>query len=223
MHPLRVILDLDHTLLNTTALKAELGLEMAELGVDAETFWNTYAKTVKSVPGQYDYDPARHAGLLASAKGVDAAEAEQRLTAVFDRAEAFLYPDVKPFLEHLRARGYKRTIFTFGNRAIQQRKIDHLHLGELLDSVIVTEQEKRTVALAFEEAERSWIFVNDNANELISLKTLFPAAHFLHLHRPNSRYPKETGDPGTPTAEGLADMQALVDRIAEVSAPASKE
>lgn len=211
-----VILDLDYTLLDGMALKQGMCTALAPLGVSQEQCATTYAATVAAVPNAYDYDPARHAALLAGATGVAESDLQRALQDVFADLRPYLYPDSLPFLEFLKGTGATLVLLTLGNALHQQEKVRHAGIEDYFAEFVYAEAEKHTLPLMFAGDEQEWLFINDNPAELLALAERFPRASMLRVKRANAKTfadDLEARAAALVTFPSLAAMQPTVEKL----------
>lgn len=210
---MHIILDLDHTLLDSVALKRKLEESIAPLGVTPEQFRDTYRATTAAIEEQYDYDIARHAQLLHEACGVDAEEVARRLHATLEGLPALVYPDSIPFLDFLRERGTPISLLTYGNATFQQEKVWLLGIASYFKNMIFTEKGKETAELHLSEPDKEWMFINDNPNEMRTLQERFPESTMLRIKRADGKqFPTEEDTLDVPTFATLDDAKQYLEK-----------
>ncbi|MEN9413115.1 MAG: hypothetical protein RLZZ342_202 [Candidatus Parcubacteria bacterium] len=191
-----VILDLDYTLLDSAAFKQRLVDNLRELGVSNEQFFETYNAVRDSVPGQHGYSFGRQADLLHETYGFDTGDVFTQLSRACEALPEFLYPDSIPFLELLKEKHIHTALLTWANRGHQEEKMRYLGISPYFAEIILTEQSKDSVELAFPAPESEWVFINDNPNELRALAARYPEAQMIRIKRPQ-------GKPFTPAEDAL--------------------
>lgn len=167
-----LLLDLDHTLLDTTALTAAL------------------AQTVDIQPAawQQAYEQFVHDnGLFRPQDFLVGVTLEQRraFAATVQKSRQFLYPDSMAFLRRAHAAGYRLVLITFGDETWQQEKIAGLHLPEYV-VVITTSQAKLNQLAPY--VEHDTLVVDDKATELDAFHQHWPQLKLYWLRRPNGKY-----------------------------------
>lgn len=138
-----IYIDLDHTLLNTERYKQWLGRSWTGLGVDAQKFDRAY----RDLRGQGPFQVEALAKLLFADKRTRFRAV--KLLSKRGRAVArFLYSDALPFLKKMRRRGAWVILYTYGDRAFQQFKINSMpRLRALLDQIIIVEDPRKDLCL----------------------------------------------------------------------------
>lgn len=202
------ILDLDYTLLDTTAFKRALTASLEPLGISSDEFYETYGTVAHAIPGQHGYSFEAQARLLREKYGHDELEVFKRLSSVYDILPSFLYPDSIPFLELLKEKGIPAVLFTWANPEHQAAKVKHLHIEPYLAKVIITSEDKGAAALDLDAPESAWVFINDNPRELRSLAARYPGATMIRIVRPDGKqFPPEEGAPDVPTFATLDEVR----------------
>lgn len=203
------ILDLDYTLLDTTAFKRALTASLEPLGVTQDQFYDTYGTVSHAIPGQHGYSFEAQAKLLYEKYGFDEREVVTRLTSVYDILPTFLYPDVLPFLTFLAEKGISAALFTWANPTHQEAKVKNLGIEPYLSKVVITSEDKGTAELDLPGAVQDWVFVNDNPNEIRALAARFPEARTIRIKRPDGKtFPPEEDVLDVPTFASLDEVRA---------------
>src|SRR3990172_5492041 len=107
---MKVVFDLDYTLLDTAKFKEALAAAGTAQGVSRERYEETYRTVVKREGKVYDYDPEAHLAALGEDLGSEAAvtEARRGIARVLAGADKYLYPGAVELLRELRRRGAER-------------------------------------------------------------------------------------------------------------------
>lgn len=168
-----VIIDLDHTLLDTTSFKQQLA---RSLHLSTQQWDAVYERFVK------DYGKFEPKAFL---EGVEP-EQRKHFYHTLKQLPRFLYRDSLPFLEQVLATGWQVVILTYGNTAWQQLKLDHLPIPAGVRS-ITTEQSKHLVLAELIDTAHT-IVIDDNAEELDHIKKSFPQVQTYWMCRPNGKY-----------------------------------
>ena len=202
-----VILDLDHTLLDTSHLKQAMEDHAAKAGVPRDVFQKTYTETVTGEQGTYNYELARHAAFMHRDSGVDESIILAELHAALDTLPTLLFEDSIPFLKKLRERGDKIALLTFGNPKFQEEKVLRLNISEYFDTFIFSEHEKSSAAFNFEDGPESWVFINDNPNEIRALREKFPTSRMIRIKRQGGKpFPEDQDALDVETVASLSDI-----------------
>jgi FMN phosphatase YigB (HAD superfamily) len=168
----QLILDLDHTLLNTTAFK----LALAEsLDLSAYEWEQAYAGFMR------DNQLFRVDDFL---QGVTPTQREAFFQVV-DNLRKYLYLDTLPFLQSAHAAGHQLTIVTFGDEAWQTRKLQGLHLPDYVHTLATADT--KVTALA-ELVNDDTLVVDDRATELEAIVAAYPQVVAYWITRPEGKY-----------------------------------
>lgn len=176
----QLILDLDHTLLDTSALKAALA---NSLGLSVSDWDSVYTKAVEDYGGIFNPED-----FLA---GV-ATDQRDAFYATLKKTQQFLYPDSMPFLKQAITDGWAVRILTFGNTVWQEQKMRNI---EWPAGVECTATDGLKPTLLQEYARDRLVVIDDNAKEIDAIKEAYPATMVYWMRRPNGKYrelqPKE--------------------------------
>lgn len=167
-----LIIDLDHTLLDTTTFKQTLA---KSLNLTTEQWDTVYERFVK------DYGRFEPKAFL---EGVEPLQ-KKNFFHTLKQLSHFLYPDSLTFLEHMLANGWQVIILTYGNPAWQQLKLEHLPIPTEVRCV-TTDQSKHLMMTDL--IEPTTIVIDDNGVELDAIKTAFPQIKAYWLQRSNGKY-----------------------------------
>lgn len=168
----RLILDLDHTLLNTTAFKLALA---NSLDLSVAEWDQAYTGFMQ------DNQLFRVDDFL---QGVTAAQRESFFQVV-DHLRKYLYPDTLPFLQSAHTAGYQQTIVTFGEQDWQTRKLQGLHLPDYVQTVATAGSK---VAALAELVNEDTLVVDDRATELEAIVAAYPQVVAYWITRPEGKY-----------------------------------
>ena len=138
-----ISIDLDHTLLDTEALKVAFARALVPLGVTREQFWKAYRQLRKGAP----FTIASFATLVATNPRIRS-RAVALLTQVTKHATRYLYPDALPFLRAMRRAGARIVFFSYGYPPYIRMKLTSIsNYKKLFDRIVITEKEKKNVRL----------------------------------------------------------------------------
>lgn len=176
----QLIVDLDHTLLDTTALKAALA---KSLGLSVHDWDAAYTKAVEDYGGIFNPED-----FLA---GV-ATDQREAFYATLKKAQQFLYPDSIAFLKQALTDGWAVQILTFGNPSWQQQKMQNIQWPTGVECVATDGLKPK---LLQEFANETLVVIDDNAKEIDAIKQAYPTTVAYWMRRPNGKYrelqPKE--------------------------------
>lgn len=205
---MKIVFDLDYTLLDTAKFKEALAAAVTAQGVSRGRYEETYQAVVKREGKVYDYDPEAHlAALKADLPDAAAAdEARRGIAAVLADTEKYLYPGAVELLQELRANGAGLALMTLGNEKWQRAKVEHSGLAAMFDEVLATEKKK---AAAIRELGRDGgkiIVVNDNGEEMKEMMAVAPEYRYF-LKRGPKAVPE---DLKLPEGRDIGELAALL-------------
>ncbi len=182
----KVILDLDHTLLDTRDFKAALAASLAPHGVAEEKFWGTYCQARDRKEGRSDYRFETHAELLAAGGEVDHAAVLAALRAVLARTEDFLFPDAKGFLSRLISLGVDTELVTRGDPEFQTAKIKASGIDKLVSDFTASDEKKSKIVREKIVGAKGFVyFVNDHLDETLEVAKEVPGLIPILKRRPD--------------------------------------
>ena len=169
-----VIVDLDHTLLDTTRLKEALA---KSLGLPVEAWAAAYEAFVQD-NGTFKPDQFL--------EGVGAAE-RTAFDEVVKNTRKYLYKDSPQFLRNCQEAGWNMVLLTYGQVTWQQRKVDNLQLPDAI-TVVCTDQPKVVVIGQYLAEDGTTVFVNDRADEIDAIKQRYPEVQAYWVQRVNGKH-----------------------------------
>ena len=166
------IIDLDHTLLDTTRFKGALAKSLDLTDTEWDAAYSAYMK---------DY------GLFDPKQFLSGSSADQRkaFNEVLANTRKYLYKDSPQFLQQCQADGWEIIILTFGELQWQQQKIDNLHLPDHIRTVC-TDQPKVDIIGEYINPDEETAFVNDRANEMDAIVQRYPDVTMYWVNRDNT-------------------------------------
>lgn len=185
------ILDVDNTLLDNDAIKADYDRRLRGLlgGDLIQRFWAVY-ETVRDETGTVDY-PLTLERFRADCPDAEMLEQAQTLIMDYPFAER-LYPDTLATLDHLRGIG-EPAIVSDGDQVYQARKIEESGLrGAVEDRVLIyVHKEDHLSAIMTRWPAALYVMVDDKARILSATKALAPD-RFVTVHVRQGHYGLET-------------------------------
>ena len=202
---MKVVFDLDYTLLDTAKFKEALAEAVTSCGVSRERYEETYKAVVKREGKVYDYDPEVHLKLLRRDFPDDQAlgQARERIDGVVAATDKFLFPGSLELLRELKTEKNKTVLLSLGNEKWQKRKIDTSGLGGHFDRVIATDKHKAGIIRSLLEQGEKTVVVNDNGEEIQEMMREAPEAVYI-LKRGPKPVPAELK---VPEADSVADIE----------------
>ena len=167
-----LIIDLDHTLLDTTRFKADLAKSVDLTQADWDMAYNKFVA---------DYGMFNATDFL---KGVTA-EQKKQFEMVVQKTSSFLYPDSLSFLKRAVQAGYQIIVLTFGNQTWQQQKLDHITWPPGV-TVLTTDSKKITQLAQYRGGDT--LVVDDRGQELDAIAQSWSNVKLYWMRRPNGKY-----------------------------------
>jgi phosphoglycolate phosphatase-like HAD superfamily hydrolase len=171
-----LLLDLDDTLIDTTALRRDIFTLFEELGYDQEHIQAMYEKARAS---SEHYHPEIHARLLNSEEDEEAAAAFivgwQRFLRRFER---YVFPNTIPYLTSLDKQKYSPRICSWGNASFQALKVEQCGLQDFIEATYFPDKTKAAYLLENNilKPEDAFIFVDDSQEFRDDIQSNFPNA-----------------------------------------------
>jgi FMN phosphatase YigB (HAD superfamily) len=206
---MKIVFDLDYTLMDTAKFKEALAEAVTACGVSRERYEETYRSIVKREGKVYDYDPDVHIeSLRQDFPDADAAaEARRGIDKVVADSDKFLFPGSAELLKELRREGRELVLLTLGNERWQRRKVEHSGLRDYFDEVIATGKHKTAEIGKLAEAEGKTIVINDNGEEIREMMRRAPRLTYIMKKGPKP-IPKELIE--MPSAEDIRELEELL-------------
>lgn len=165
---MKIILDLDYTLLDSKKLKEE-GLS-SFFGVTAQKFVDFYEKNFKK--RDIHYNPREH--IRISEPDCREEEKMKELAEFMKRKiKKYLFPAAEDMLKQLKRSGNELILMTRGNADWHKLKIDSLpEIKKYFDKIIYIDKDKSDHELlrSLKESGEKILVINDNAAESLKIK-----------------------------------------------------
>lgn len=168
----RIIIDLDYTLLNTTAWQQALA---KSLGLSPHQWQQAYDQF------RQDYGLFNPTDFL---RGVPAHQRDA-FQQVVQRVGHWLYSDSLPFLEQAVAAGWDVVVLTFGNEAWQRQKLRHITWPKGV-ATHATADPKTDILAGY--LAKEMMIIDDRADELETMYQIQPQASYYWMVRPQAKY-----------------------------------
>ena len=179
-----VVVDFDRTIFDTEGLETDLYQICHRHGISPGILRKKQTKVESELPVFNFFDMVLNSELLKKRKlKILIAELESFLQ---ENSSNYIFADVFPFLEKLKAKGLKIAVFTFGDVTFQMAKYLASGLAKYTDMVSVTDSEKCENRQMFENP--GTIFIDDRSDHIDSVKKRFPHVQSIHVMRPGSKY-----------------------------------
>ena len=172
---MKVILDYDHTLLDSEELKKALAFM---LGVGWKHYQETYDRSI--VGGNYDWQT--HLKLLGKNDEFNQARVKKFLEKDID---SFLHAGVKELLESFNSRGYEMIMFTKGDPEWQRAKLKNSFISKFCQIHYEDKDKAKAMEMFKDIAKREKIIIiNDNSREARAMKAMLPEAELYIVEGP---------------------------------------
>ena len=201
---MKIVFDLDYTLLDTIAFKKAL---VDATGVDEKEWQSSYDEAVKANKGLFE--PSAFFSELKQRKLLtDESEeaSRRRFDDVLKTTEQYLYPQAKELLEALGKHEVEVDLMTFGQADWQRAKVEHSGLTRLFNKVLYVESDKKGFVKGLGEGQDKVLVVNDNGKEM---DEMVEAA-------PEHTYVLKTGGPKAPPKDWKHLKAESIEDLAEV-------
>lgn len=205
---MKIVFDLDYTLLDTAKFKEALAEAVTAQGVSRDRYEETYKAVVRREGKVYDYDPDAHLEALKDDFDGERAmnEARRGIAAVLAGTEKYLYPGAVELLRELRRQGAELVLMTLGNEKWQRAKVENSGLGGMFDEVLATEKKKVDTVREIGRAGDKIIIVNDNGEEMKEMMAAAPEYRYI-LKRGPKHVP---ADLKLPESRDMNELAALL-------------
>lgn len=159
---MKIIFDLDYTLLDTAEFKSK----MAE--ILGENFKADYEKYFKSKGINFNIDD--YLLILKKNRGIDDENLKKmrsEIDELFYDIDDYLKFGVENALEHFKKRGDELILLTFGYKQWQKKKVDNLSIKKYFDEIIFEDKDKSKSEYLklLGEKDEEVLVINDNLSE----------------------------------------------------------
>lgn len=184
----RLIIDFDHTLFDSNALKRELVKIFTVAGVPEKEFWASYREARNARSGDAGYSPERHIAVVASKfPSVSRSALYAGVEKLAGHSKKFLFPDALDFLQRMVALAIPTVLYSRGDPSWQLSKITACGLDRIIPDVHVSPQPKAVGGLRtlIRESDRTVYFINDLIDETVDVCVNFPQVVPILIRRPD--------------------------------------
>jgi phosphoglycolate phosphatase-like HAD superfamily hydrolase len=184
VNPAAYFLDFDHTLFHTDQFfHVDVRNSFLRFGIDPAKWEESYAAVWPT-----GYSLEKHAVEAARRSGGELpVEAMKRvLRDSFSNLDAYVFPDVVPFLQRAKKSGAPLYLVSFGDPEWQRYKVSASHLSSYFDGLFLTSAEGGKARLILDQAKRirhALGVVDNNPAELDSIKDLAPQTRTFWMNR----------------------------------------
>lgn len=160
---MKIIFDLDYTLLDTKRFQDELAGIFSK-----EDYKSDYKRYFKDKGINFDFE--KYLDILKSEGRIDSErEKELRLKIgeLTRNMDNYLYPNVENVLKHFKESGAELILITFGDKKWQEEKVRNLSITKYFDKIIFEEKDKgqSEYLRSLGETNEKILIINDNPSE----------------------------------------------------------
>lgn len=203
----KIILDFDHTLFDTDALKRDLAGAVEEFDISSDLFWETYPKALQFYAGEMGYSIDRHLAILQKKASFDPNIAKQKMENVIQGSRAYLFPDTKDFLSRMVGLNVPLILLSRGDRAFQSQKIRATGIDRYFKEIHLTSEKKITVLPSILAPNaKNIFFINDHLEETREVAHACPDIKLILKRRPDLS-PEDYVHVGMLNFDTLAEMK----------------
>ncbi|MGC9599263.1 MAG: NIF family HAD-type phosphatase [Minisyncoccia bacterium] len=149
-----ILIDLDHTLIDTERVKREHESILRRFGVSASVSKKAYRKVIRR--GFYHPVPHMHAVIPDS---LSRRRALREYWQLFEKKEAYNFPGVVPFLKTL-SKKYRLILLSWGHKDFQLKKFNQTGFGKFFETTVVMKNRRK-------EKDLQWFFGKYGGNVLL--------------------------------------------------------
>lgn len=167
---MKVIFDLDYTLMDTVQLHSKL----AEI-FDKENYREDYQFFFRSKG--ISFDGEKYLAILKELGRIDGArekELKSKLAELMENMDDFLKPDAESVLKHFIKDGHELILITFGNKEWQEKKVKNLSIKKYFSEIIFEEEDKSKSEYlrSLGEGNEKILIINDNLDEAVAMQKI---------------------------------------------------
>lgn len=160
---MKIIFDLDYTLLDTSRFKKKLADIFAQ-----EDFYADYKKYFKSQNINFDFE--KYLDILKAENRLDGRREKElrlELKALIGQMDNYLFKDAVKVLKYFKNSGAELILITFGDKKWQENKVKNLSLGRYFKQIIFAEKDKANSEYlkSLKNTRQKVLIINDNAKE----------------------------------------------------------
>lgn len=186
---LKIFLDFDDAMFNTKAFKEKFIGVFQKHGVSKEDFDKSYKDYPTVVKRNISkYDPRMQIRVLEKRLGIEGKRLKRDINKFLSGTDKFITSDVLPFLKKFK----KKNLFliTYGDAYFQKIKIRNCGIRKYFSKVVVTDKLKaeEITKLADNVEKETFVFIDDRADQIESVKKKFPYCATFLIKRKEGRY-----------------------------------
>lgn len=178
---MKYYIDLDHTMLNTMQFHKDRYQLLEDYGVSKQEQqeMEKYIEQVEKKLINLDYLCIK----LCEKYKLPKEEILKKLHKIIDNCYIYLYEDTIEFLKYLKSKGNEVCTLTWGDKELQEQKVDGARIRKYMDEVIATEELKYQIDIDYENG----VFIDDNPRDLEGLYANNPK-QVIRIKREGAKY-----------------------------------
>jgi len=207
---MKIIIDFDDTIFNTYKMMQEFIKSFKKAGFSSEEFKEIYRKS-KEKKG--DFDQKTIISLFGKLRPFDKRQVAKELADILERAEEFVYPDFRKFVDNFPKK--ELILLSFGSTNYQKIKIENSGVGKYFDKIYVTNKNK---VFNLEKIYRKYagdriVFIDDKAEEIDKVKEKFPGVIALKMERPRGGHNSIKSEKADYVVNNFAQVRDAINEI----------
>ncbi|HPV70808.1 MAG TPA: HAD hydrolase-like protein [Candidatus Magasanikbacteria bacterium] len=170
-----LLIDFDHTLLNTPQVKYEWAAAMEKCGVPEQVFWRTYPLARYGETGKASYNPRRHVDFLKVNLSCSLDEAMQEIEKVIKKTGDFLYPGAKTFLSRMMSLNVPMTLVLHGEKEYQQEKVVNSGIADFFSQIYFSDKDRLEIVKELKlDSSHKIFWLSHKLEDLVKVKKAYP-------------------------------------------------
>jgi FMN phosphatase YigB (HAD superfamily) len=207
---MKIIIDFDDTIFNTYKMMQEFIKSFKKAGFSSEEFKEIYKKS-KEKKGEFDQKTV--IGLFSKLRSFDKHQVAKELAEILERAEEFVYPDFRKFVDNFPKK--ELILLSFGSTDYQKIKIENAGMRKYFDKIYITNKDK---VYNIEKTYRKYagdriVFIDDKAEEIDKVKEKFPGIITLKMERPRGGHTSIKSEKADCVINNFAQVRDVINDI----------
>ncbi len=196
---MKVFIDFDDTLFNTRDFVIDYSQLFVAAGLTPEVYEATYREAHRRMGESIEvYEAQTHTDTIAKQyPAIDIQTLKANVSEFLKDTSAYVFSDVKPFLEQTQRKGIQLYILSFGQSQFQSDKIAGTGLTSYFQDIFIVQEKKYEPIEAMMKRgdfdERVWFF-DDRAEFVQDVNQRLSQVKTVQMMRPEGRY-RDTRSP----------------------------
>lgn len=170
-----LLIDFDHTLLNTPQIKYEWAAAMEKCGVPEQIFWRTYPLARYGETGKASYNPRRHIEFLKVNLSCTLEQATQSIEDVIKRTGEFLFPGAKTFLSRMMSLNVPMTLILHGEKEYQQEKVAYSGIADFFTGIHYSDKDRLQIVEDLKlDSSHKIFWLSHKLEDMVKVKQKYP-------------------------------------------------